>query len=804
MSVCKPYVLTAAICDAVKGREIDILSALGIQWNGKSHHIRCPYPNHADNHPSWRWDQAKTLAHCTCTPSASILDVVCQMKGIGFDAAKIATAQIIGQTDLIIELKGRKYQRAHAAALLSPASNNRDDTLAWNYLGHRLAVDPARVPRPSTKVVGIKSLPYFDPPKQQHGKPVLVGHFPAAIFETKDCEGKRHAHRIYLSLGGEGKAELGTMPEGEQRNAKKSATKTKGDNTAGRAVIWGDPSTAETEMIFEGIETAAAAALAFETEIANGNTVVAACITAGGIEAFKPWRSAKRVIVGADRDEACNDGRASTRRGEVAAQKCATLHHRKIKVFIALRGELDEKVDWLDVLRRDGVEAVRHGILAAHRYVPSEPADQKPDTDNAEIARLARLSHLSYDREREAAADRLGCRIGTLDEQVKAARAQTVSSVGQGRPIDLPETEPWHEPVEGEALLDALSRTIREYVILSEAQADAIALWNVHTHAHDACDVSPKLILKSAQKRCGKTRLVGVLARTAAKPFSVSGIKPAALLRIIEMQAPTLLLDEMDAAMNQSHEMAEALRGIINSGFDRAGARFVMNVPTGDGGYEPRQFSTWAPQLLAGIGDLPDTVRDRSIEIDMLRKRTDETVKRLRRRDGADLKDLGRRSRRWADDNLENLRNAVPNMPPGMSDRAADAWEPLFAIADLAGGDWPRRSRKAALALSGDDVLEDENIGTILLSDIRAEVTMDQIKSEELVRILVAIEGHPWAEFGRDRKPITQNRLARLLKPYKITPGTIRIGPGPKDTVKGYKLAHFADVFARYLPAPTT
>jgi len=139
-----------------------------------------------------------------------------------------------------------------------------------------------------------------------------------------------------------------------------------------------------------------------------------------------------------------------------------------------------------------------------------------------------------------------------------------------------------------------------------------------------------------------------------------------------------------------------------------------------------------------------------------------------------------------------------------MSDRAADAWEPLFAIADLAGGDWPERSRRAALALSGDDVVEDENVGTMLLADIRAEFTLDQIKSEELVKALVAIEGHPWAEFGRDRKAITQNRLARLLKPYKIKPQTIRLGLGPKDTAKGYKLAQFADVFARYLPAPST
>ena len=104
-------------------------------------------------------------------------------------------------------------------------------------------------------------------------------------------------------------------------------------------MIWGDPSTAETELIFEGIETAAAAALAFETEIASGKIVVAACITAGGIEAFKPWPRAKRVIVGADRDEACNDGRPSTRRGEIAAQKFAALHHDRIQVSIALPGQ---------------------------------------------------------------------------------------------------------------------------------------------------------------------------------------------------------------------------------------------------------------------------------------------------------------------------------------------------------------------------------------------------------------------------------------------------------------------------------
>jgi putative DNA primase/helicase len=276
--------------------------------------------------------------------------------------------------------------------------------------------------------------------------------------------------------------------------------------------------------------------------------------------------------------------------------------------------------------------------------------------DDAEVARLARLPAIAYDRERESAAQRLGCRVGTLDERVKAARGDVANSSGQGRPIDLPEPKFWPEAVEGSLLLDALSRTIREYVILSDVQADAVALWSVHTHAHDASDVSPKLVLKSAQKRSGKTRLAQVMERLVAHPLLVSGIRPAALLRIIEMSHPTLLLDEMDALMKQDREMAEALRGIINSGFDRAGAHFIMNVPVPGGGYEPRAFSTWAAQLLSGIGDLPDTVRDRSIEIEMLRKRRDEQVRRLRRRDGNELDVLGQKSARWARDKLSGRK----------------------------------------------------------------------------------------------------------------------------------------------------
>jgi Protein of unknown function (DUF3631) len=96
----------------------------------------------------------------------------------------------------------------------------------------------------------------------------------------------------------------------------------------------------------------------------------------------------------------------------------------------------------------------------------------------------------------------------------------------------------------------------------------------------------------------------------------------------------------------------------------------------------------------------------------------------------------------------------------------------------------------------------------LLLGDIRDTFTrretnkvepVDRISSGDLVAALVAIEGRPWAELGKSRKPLTQNGLARRLRPLAITPDTIRLDE--KRTIKGYHLHQFKEAFARYLEA---
>ncbi len=196
--------------------------------------------------------------------------------------------------------------------------------LPITYLAHRLGVTVEAVPIPSTPMVGLKALGYYDPPAPgSKAKPKLVGEFPCAVFGTVAADGRTHAHRIYLAPGGAGKADLGVGPDGRPRDPKKSARIIGDDNTAGRSVLWGDPERAPHIIVTEGIETAAAVALAKSAEIGAGEVAVAAAISATGIEAFQPYSATKRVTIAADRDEAAKaDGTPD--RGVASAQPAAS------------------------------------------------------------------------------------------------------------------------------------------------------------------------------------------------------------------------------------------------------------------------------------------------------------------------------------------------------------------------------------------------------------------------------------------------------------------------------------------------
>jgi len=349
--------------------------------------------------------------------------------------------------------------------------------------------------------------------------------------------------------------------------------------------------------------------------------------------------------------------------------------------------------------------------------------------------------------------------------------------------------------VEAAALLDDVGRFIRRYVVLSDHQRDAISLWTAASHVPDAFDTAPYLDLTSPLKRCGKSRLLEVEELLVRAPLSVSSISTAALYRAIAAKHPTLLLDEVDAIFSPKAGDKEELRGILNAGWRRSAVALRMG---GARMTTLEDFSPFGFKVLAGIGDLPDTIRDRCVLIRLERRTRDERIERFRRRDaepaGYEIRD---RLAEWLEPRSDHVRSLRPELPDELDDRAQDCWEPLLAVADLAGGNWPERARAAALALSTGESREDDTLAVQLLRDVhsvfRANGTQ-RYRTSDLIAALAEIEESPWGDWNG--KTITANALSRLLKPYRIK--TMPVW-ADGQAVRGYKAEQFEDAFLRVL-----
>jgi hypothetical protein len=428
---------------------------------------------------------------------------------------------------------------------------------------------------------------------------------------------------------------------------------------------------------------------------------------------------------------------------------------------------------------------------------PNKTAPQhKPSEVNSEgeeeaFRRLAALPRTEYDRARKVEAVKLGIRPTTLDAEVAARRAHTYGDM-QGTTVEFPNIEPWNAPVNGANLLNEVAARLGRYVVLPPGAADTIALYIAHAHAFDAFDHTPRLNVCSPDKQCGKTTALDVVATLVPRPLRAENMTAAVLFRMVESHRPTLLLDEVDSYLNDSEE----LRGLLNAGH-RRGAKVYRCE--GDNN-TVRSFSAFAPVALAGIGALPGTLHDRSIVVRLARARPREVGARFDSRRVEYETELRQKLARWTYDNFDKLQGCDPQLPETAFNRLADNWRPLFAIAEAAGGDWPQRVHAAFIALTASPDLDAQGVGTLLLSDIAdlfAAENTDRLPSSKLAEALGAIEGRPWAEWGKHRRPISPNQLANQLRRFGVSSRVIRVGD---ETPRGYLLADFSEAFERYLP----
>jgi Protein of unknown function (DUF3631) len=451
--------------------------------------------------------------------------------------------------------------------------------------------------------------------------------------------------------------------------------------------------------------------------------------------------------------------------------------------------------DWLALGNNHTPERLRELIETVPDYAPAEAPPPSPDDVEAEIERLARLSIVEYERERRELAAKLGMRPAVLDMVVKAKRRELGLDGGdsgkKGRALSYPEIEPWPEPVDGAKLLDEIAAAVERFMILPEHGPTITALWPVHTHCLDSFIVTPRLQISAPDSECGKSTLLYVLNAVAFRPQNAVAVTPPLLFRLMDQFRPTLLFDEADTQLVDN----EPLRAILDVGHHRYGE--VCRLVGDD--HEPRAFRAYGAIAYGMIGELSGKLRtldSRSIKLRLKRKLATEVVDDFDiDRSPAELAPIARRIVRWIKDNRDAIATAKPSVP--LSNRRRDNWMPLFKIAEVAGGEWPKRVLAAATAKeeAARSRLED------LLSDIRdvfESLGRDRISSGELIEKLCEIPGRLWAEYGNSPKPLTQNKLATLLKPLGVSPQLLRL-PDRDDPVRGYQRSQFDEAFERYL-----
>ena len=413
------------------------------------------------------------------------------------------------------------------------------------------------------------------------------------------------------------------------------------------------------------------------------------------------------------------------------------------------------------------------------------------ESDLQAIQRLSRLSPLEYDRIRKSEAKRLNIRITILDAAVKA----NSNTKKQTQRLPFDEIQPHLEAISPVLLLDDIKSIFTTYMVMDENEAVFATLWVCMTWFIDAIDTAPLAIVNAPEKSCGKTLLLELFSRLSYRPLPASNATVSALFRAVELWKPTILIDESDTFFLKYPE----LHGLVNAGYLKGG--YVLRCEAIGDTYEPKKFSVYSAKALAGIKlekHLPDTTMSRGIVFNLRRKLSSEKISRLRHADPAVFKVLAEKLARFGCDYTDQLKVSRPLLSDKLTDREQDNWEPLLAIALLAGDDWFKKATIAAIKLSD---LSKERVATTsneLLSDIEnvfIDKEITRISTVNLINALCEDDEAPWSTYNKG-KPIAPRQLVNQLKFYGIKPRQIDIN---FVQARGFDLSDLKNTFLRYL-----
>lgn len=348
----------------------------------------------------------------------------------------------------------------------------------------------------------------------------------------------------------------------------------------------------------------------------------------------------------------------------------------------------------------------------------------------------------------------------------------------------------------GASLLDDVCGYLRRFVSYPDEHCVvAHALWIAHTHLMDQWESTPRLAFLSPEPGSGKTRALELTETMVPNPVEAVSATAAYLFRKVSEgdSLPTILFDEIDTVFGPKAKENEEIRGMLNAGHRRGATagRCVVRGKT----VETEELPAYCAVALAGLGNLPDTILTRCVVVRMRRRAPNEPIEPYRRRlhspAGYEMRE---RLAEWTAD--LDLAADFPDMPDGVVDRAADVWEPLLAVADAAGGDWPEKARVTAVTLVTLAKESTPSLGVQLLHDLFTLFEdRDAMFTTTILRELADMEEAPWGDLRG--KPLDARGLANYLRPYGVKSQTVRISD---LTAKGYTVESLWDAWRRYPP----
>jgi hypothetical protein len=436
--------------------------------------------------------------------------------------------------------------------------------------------------------------------------------------------------------------------------------------------------------------------------------------------------------------------------------------------------------------QKDDAEKLKAELLFLDEQ---KEAKRKAAEKTAEFVKIQK----SPSAEHESKLIRLAKRLDADIDELRVEFAAYVEDV-----ISASLTEPWPEPIDTATILHETMAQFRRYVVVRIEGKVATTLWTLQAWVHNEIAThSPILAVTSVVPNSGKTTALGVLERMTPNAYSAVEMTGPNIYHIIDRLRPTLIIDEADRLFLRRHDIAY----IVNASWTR-GAK-VPRLVRG----EWHDFNIFSPKIIGTLGlHVTPQTHSRFIVIKLEPKMDvdDEKVEDFHYVDDETFVALRRKLMRWTIDNAAKLKDAKPEMPVGFSNRLGQNWRLLFAIAELAGGDWPKLAHAAAIALSHKSEDEAPEHVRLLAAAHPLVAGRSFIASAELKKVLNNDPLGEWQDF-RGHGPISEKQIATLLGLFEIYPKVHHPVRGSTHSERGYLTEHFAPVFHRYLqPVPET